>query len=287
MLRPERTAGGRRAVRRSRTTSRRARSSAARRGRRAATGPPQRAAARLLRPARGLSRACRARARVDGHAHAPAAPSRLLEFRNPRRRPRPRLLLPGGRRHRRSPTARWSSGSTSSRSRPPGRTSGSARTPNGHIQATGVDEAGRKQYLYHDQWRARSRDREKFAEMERFAKALPLMREHTAEDLGKRGLVRDRVLACSVRLLDLGFFRIGSERYASRQRDLRSRDAAQEARRDRPRRRRLRLRRQELKAPSAGDRRPDGGSDDPRAAQARRRRPRAARLQGEGQAGST
>ena len=85
---------------------------------------------------------------------------------------------------------------------------------NGHIQATGIDEAGRKQYRYHDQWRL-SRDQEKFAAMESFAKALPLMREHTAEDLGKRGLVRDRVLACSVRLLDLGFFRIGSERYAA------------------------------------------------------------------------
>jgi DNA topoisomerase-1 len=84
---------------------------------------------------------------------------------------------------------------------------------NGHIQATGLDDAGRKQYLYHQAWRER-RDREKFAEMEKFAKALPRMRERTDADLGKRGLVRDRVLACAVRLLDLGFFRIGSERYA-------------------------------------------------------------------------
>jgi DNA topoisomerase-1 len=86
--------------------------------------------------------------------------------------------------------------------------------PNGHIQATGIDAAGRKQYLYHSQWRE-DRDREKFAEMERFAKALPAMRERTGADLGRRGLVRDRVLACAVRLLDLGFFRIGSERYAA------------------------------------------------------------------------
>ena len=50
--------------------------------------------------------------------------------------------------------------------------------PNGHIQATGIDDAGRKQYLYHPQWRE-NRDREKFAEMERFAKALPAMRERT------------------------------------------------------------------------------------------------------------
>ncbi len=84
--------------------------------------------------------------------------------------------------------------------------------PNGHIQATGVDAAGRKQYLYHPQWRE-DRDREKFDEMEQFAKALPAMRELTATHLVKRGLVRERVLGCAVRLLDLGFFRVGSERY--------------------------------------------------------------------------
>ncbi len=84
--------------------------------------------------------------------------------------------------------------------------------PNGHIQATGYDDAGRKQYLYHPQWRA-DRDRDKFGEMGRFARALPAMRERTGEDLARRGLVRERVLGCAVRLLDLGFFRIGSERY--------------------------------------------------------------------------
>jgi len=84
--------------------------------------------------------------------------------------------------------------------------------PNGHIQATGIDAAGRKQYLYHPQWRE-NRDREKFAEMEAFARSLPAMREQTGADLGRRGLVRERVLGCAVRLLDLGFFRIGSERY--------------------------------------------------------------------------
>ncbi|MET0730743.1 MAG: DNA topoisomerase IB [Solirubrobacterales bacterium] len=86
--------------------------------------------------------------------------------------------------------------------------------PRGHIQATGQDQAGRKQYLYHPAWREH-RDREKYAAMERFARALPRMRAQTDEDLGRRGLVRERVLACSVRLLDLGFFRIGSERYAA------------------------------------------------------------------------
>ncbi|MDX6582672.1 MAG: topoisomerase [Solirubrobacterales bacterium] len=84
--------------------------------------------------------------------------------------------------------------------------------PNGHIQATGYDAAGRKQYLYHRQWRE-NRDREKFDEMERFARALPAMRKRLEADLARRGLVRERVLACAVRLLDLGFFRIGSERY--------------------------------------------------------------------------
>ena len=85
--------------------------------------------------------------------------------------------------------------------------------PRGHIQATGIDAAGRKQYLYHPGWRE-NRDRLKYARMEEFAKTLPRMRAQTDEDLGRRGLVRERVMACSVRLLDLGFFRIGSERYA-------------------------------------------------------------------------
>jgi DNA topoisomerase-1 len=86
--------------------------------------------------------------------------------------------------------------------------------PRGHIQATGYDDAGRKQYLYHLQWRE-NRDRAKFADMEGFAEALPAMRERVDTDLGRRGLVRDRVLGCAARLLDLGFFRIGSERYAA------------------------------------------------------------------------
>jgi len=86
--------------------------------------------------------------------------------------------------------------------------------PRGHIQATGYDDAGRKQYLYHDAWREH-RDREKFREMEDFAEALPGIRKRIAHDLARRGLVRERVLGCAVRLLDLGFFRIGSERYAA------------------------------------------------------------------------
>jgi DNA topoisomerase I len=85
--------------------------------------------------------------------------------------------------------------------------------PRGHIQATGFDDAGRKQYLYHQQWRE-NRDREKFDEMLDFARALPALRRRVVKDLGRRGLVEARVCACAVRLLDLGFFRIGSERYA-------------------------------------------------------------------------
>jgi DNA topoisomerase I len=84
----------------------------------------------------------------------------------------------------------------------------------GHIQATGVDAAGRKQYLYHPDWRTR-RDAEKFDEMLSFAKDLPALRERVAADLEAGDeLTRERVLACALRLLDRGFFRIGTEEYA-------------------------------------------------------------------------
>jgi DNA topoisomerase-1 len=86
--------------------------------------------------------------------------------------------------------------------------------PNGHLQATGVDAAGRKQYRYHDAWRA-ARDREKFEEMEDFARSLPGLRQRVAADLTATDeLTRERILACAIRLLDRGFFRIGSEDYA-------------------------------------------------------------------------
>jgi DNA topoisomerase-1 len=86
--------------------------------------------------------------------------------------------------------------------------------PMGHLQATGVDAAGRKQYLYHPRWRER-RDQEKFDEMIEFARALPAMRARVDRDLAGDGLGRDRVLACAVRLLDIGFFRVGGEDYAA------------------------------------------------------------------------
>jgi DNA topoisomerase I len=85
--------------------------------------------------------------------------------------------------------------------------------PRGHLQATGLDAAGRKQYLYHADWRTR-RDQQKFDEMLDFAQALPRLRRVVKRDLGDEALGRRQVLACAVRLLDLGMFRIGSEDYA-------------------------------------------------------------------------
>lgn len=83
----------------------------------------------------------------------------------------------------------------------------------GHIQAVGTDAAGRRQYLYHDAWRAQ-RDRAKFKRLPELAAALPAARKAIEADLKLRGLVRERVMACSVRLLDIGMFRVGGEDYA-------------------------------------------------------------------------
>src|SRR5262245_55581177 len=85
--------------------------------------------------------------------------------------------------------------------------------PDGHLQAVGTDDAGRRQYLYHPRWRAR-RDREKFERMLAFARALPRVRRTVERDLHGRGPSRERVLACAVRLLDLGLFRVGNDEYA-------------------------------------------------------------------------
>ena len=85
--------------------------------------------------------------------------------------------------------------------------------PLGHIQATGVDSRGRTQYHYHHLWREQ-RDAQKFAHMLRFASALPALRTTTLQDLKRRHLDRDRVVARAVRLIDLGLFRIGGEKYA-------------------------------------------------------------------------
>jgi DNA topoisomerase-1 len=85
--------------------------------------------------------------------------------------------------------------------------------PMGHLQAVGVDAAGRKQYLYHRRWRER-RDQEKFDRMIDFARVLPEIRRVTDRHLLLEGMPRERALACSVRLLDHGFFRVGGESYA-------------------------------------------------------------------------
>ena len=84
---------------------------------------------------------------------------------------------------------------------------------NGHIQAVGTDAAGRKQYLYHETWQE-ERAEEKFDRVLEMSKTLPTMRRRIAQDLRKRGLERDRVLALALQLLDLGYFRAGGEQYA-------------------------------------------------------------------------
>jgi DNA topoisomerase-1 len=86
--------------------------------------------------------------------------------------------------------------------------------PLGHLQATGIDAAGRKQYLYHPRWREQ-RDRQKFEHMLDFAGQLPRLRRRILRALrGSEELDAARVLAGAVRLLDIGLFRIGSEQYA-------------------------------------------------------------------------
>ena len=85
--------------------------------------------------------------------------------------------------------------------------------PDGHLQATGRDARGRKQYRYHEKFRAR-RDKSKFADTLDFGAALPKIRKRVETDLKKRKLSRDTVLAAVVRLLDTQHIRIGNEQYA-------------------------------------------------------------------------
>lgn len=88
-----------------------------------------------------------------------------------------------------------------------------AAAPNAHLQATGVDAKGRRQYLYHPAWRER-RDHEKFDDMLVFAERLPGVRITVKRLLESEGLGRERTLALALRLLDIGFFRVGWDRYA-------------------------------------------------------------------------
>ncbi|UNK71544.1 DNA topoisomerase IB [Microbacterium sp. H1-D42] len=87
--------------------------------------------------------------------------------------------------------------------------------PNGHIQAVGVDAAGRRQYIYHRRWRAR-RDARKFARALELAEGLPRARAQVTKALHAEGIGRDRVLAVAFRVLDAAAPRIGSARYLAR-----------------------------------------------------------------------
>jgi DNA topoisomerase-1 len=86
-------------------------------------------------------------------------------------------------------------------------------SPNGHVQATGRDARGRKQYRYHERWRE-VRDENKFDRLAKFARTLPNIRRRAAQDLKLPGLPRRKVLATIVSLLERTFIRIGNEEYA-------------------------------------------------------------------------
>jgi len=85
--------------------------------------------------------------------------------------------------------------------------------PNGHLQASGRDARGRKQYRYHARWHQR-RGTDKFDRILEFSEALPRLRRRCDEDLGRRGLPREKVLAAVVRLLELTLIRVGNDEYA-------------------------------------------------------------------------
>ena len=85
--------------------------------------------------------------------------------------------------------------------------------PNGHIQAVGTDAAGRRQYLYHPDWRT-GRDQQKFARVQLAGARLATARARMVADLAAEGMPRSRAAATAARLLDLGYFRIGSDAYA-------------------------------------------------------------------------
>src|SRR5215217_2196281 len=86
-------------------------------------------------------------------------------------------------------------------------------SPNGHIQAVGTDDAGRRQYLYHPVWREQ-RDRAKHDRVLIVARRLPQARKVVATHVARPGMPRERALGTAFRLLDLGFFRVGGEQYA-------------------------------------------------------------------------
>jgi DNA topoisomerase-1 len=87
------------------------------------------------------------------------------------------------------------------------------RSPEGHLQATGYDARGRKQYRYHPHWRA-VRDEDKFRRMQAFGRALPRIHRKVAADMRRPGMPREKVLATVVRLLECTLIRVGNEQYA-------------------------------------------------------------------------
>ena len=89
--------------------------------------------------------------------------------------------------------------------------------PQGHLQATGRDARGRKQYRYHPRWRE-ARDETKYERMVSFAEALPAIRDRVDRDLARPGLPRRKVLATVVRLLETTLIRVGNEEYAKENR---------------------------------------------------------------------
>jgi DNA topoisomerase I len=101
--------------------------------------------------------------------------------------------------------------------------------PNGHLQAVGTDDAGRRQYIYHQRWRLQ-RDRSKHDRVLTVAARLPAARRRVAKDLRLKGMPYERALWAAFRLLDLGFFRIGGEAYAEANNSYGSGDHPQGAR---------------------------------------------------------
>src|SRR5262245_35163309 len=85
--------------------------------------------------------------------------------------------------------------------------------PLGHLQATGRDARGRKQYRYHPRWR-QVRDEDKYGRLAEFGRVLPAIRRRIDRDLRRRGLPREKVLAAVVKLLETTFIRVGNDEYA-------------------------------------------------------------------------
>ena len=145
---------------------------------------------------------------------------------------------------------------------------------NGHLQAVGTDDAGRRQYLYHPDWRAK-RDPRSSTRMPSSARRWPRPAAVVA-DLGREGMPLERACAAAVRLLDLGYFRIGNDVYADDNGQLRADHAGAPARAPAAGPAGLRLRRQVGGRARDRDRRRDGHRGDrDHAAPARRRRPAA------------